>query len=435
MDDGVSLVFLTAFIILCVYLNSLFVLIETALAESGKSRLERLADDGDERAQAALVFFEAPENLLSVAQIGITFTSMLLGAAAGSILSLRLADYLSFLPHPRMMAIFLVMVPVIYIHLLFGEFIPKKIAMQDPERVLRENIRLMKLLGMVSRPFVSFLSASANSALLLLGMNPYIEDTVTEDEVKDLIEQGTEDGTFEKAEQAMVDRIFHMSDQTAYSLMTPRTRMKWLDIEDPADKNLSLILDGQDTVFPVGRGSLDDFCGVLYAKDLLDSAIRGEPLDIAPHIKKPLLIPRSLEPFRVLEKFREGAVREAVVLDEYGGVIGFITLGDIVEEIIGDASGADEREFPGITPRSESSWHVDGLCAVDDFKEKFDIDTLPNEEKDHYQTIGGFITSYFGYIPSVGERCTWEGFTFEVLRMDRARVAKILVSSRPQGEA
>ncbi len=279
----------------------------------------------------------------------------------------------------------------------------------------------------LARPFVGFLSSSANAVMLLIGVNPQIDDAVTEDEVKDLIEQGTEDGIFEKTEQDMVDRIFHMSDQTAYSLMTPRLQMNWLDIEDPAEYNLRLIRKSADTVFPVGDGSLDNFLGVIYAKDLLNASIDGKKIDLASFIKKPMFIPRAMETFRVLEKFRESSVHEAVVLDEYGGVIGFITLGDIAEEIIGDIERRDEPENPQITARSENSWYIDGLCSIDDFKEKFDIDELPNEIKDHYQTMGGFMTSNFGYIPKVGEKFIWNDFTFEILRLDRARVAKLMV--------
>ena len=245
--------------------------------------------------------------------------------------------------------------------------------------------------------------------------------------LKDLIEQGTEDGIFEKTEQDMVDRIFHMSDQTAYSLMTPRLQMNWLDINDPDEYNLRLIHKNTDTVFPVGDGNLDNFLGIIYAKDLLNASIDNKQLRLSSFIKKPLFIPRAMETFRVLEKFRESSVHEAVVLDEYGSVIGFITLGDIVEEIIGDIEWQDEPENPQIIPRSENSWYIDGLCSIDDFKEKFDIDELPNEIKDHYQTMGGFMTSYFGYIPKVGEKCTWNEFTFEILRLDRARIAKLMV--------
>ena len=432
--DSSDILLYLLFLAVCIGVNSFLSRFETAIAESRRSRLERFADGGDERAGKALDILEAPEDLLSVAQIGITATSILLGLVIGIFAAPFLAARFGFFTRFYGLAVLLCVLTVLYLTLLIGEFIPRKIALQDPERVLMENSRTLGLLERVSRPLVRFLSSSANAVLLLFGMNPHIEDTVTEDEVKDLIEQGTEDGTFEKTEQDMVDRIFRMSDQTAYSLMTPRTRMQWLDIEDPLPYNLQLIKKNPDTVFPVGKNNLDDFCGILYAKDLLNAAIARKPLDIQPYIKKPLLIPRSLEMFRVLERFQKSGIHEAVVLDEYGGLIGFITLSDILTEIIGYTSPADERESEQITARSENSWFVDGLCDINDFKEKFDIEELPNEIKDHYQTMGGCLTSYFGYIPQVGESCVWNEFTFEILRMDRARIDKILVTQNDDGK-
>lgn len=416
----------------CIFFNGFFTLVETAMGESSRSRLEHFADDGDERAKKVLAFLEEPEMLLSAAQIGITFTSMLLGAAVGTLAAPLVADAFPFLPHPYAFSLAVSIFAAVCLNLLFGEFLPQKFALQDPETTLVEHIRALTVMEALARPFVAFFSRSANAVMLLLGMNPHIDDTVTEDEVKDLIEQGTEDGIFEKTEQDMVDRIFHMSDQTAYSLMTPRTRMDWIDISDPPEVNLRLIRKNPDTVFPVGDGNLDNFLGIVYAKDLLNAAIDREKLDLARFIKKPLFIPRATETFRVLEKFRESSVHEAVVLDEYGGVIGFITLGDIVEEIIGETPRSDEPENPQITPRSENSWYIDGLCSIDDFKEKFDIDELPREARDHYQTMGGFLTSYFGYIPKVGEKCVWDGFAFEILRLDRARIAKLMVVHDPK---
>ena len=417
-------------LLLCTAANALFALSETAISESRKTRLERLAEDGNTRALAALKILDAPDHILAVMQIGITFMSILLGTTAGALIAPRVAESLVFLPHPEAFSLIVCMIVITYVNLLFGEFLPKKIALQDPEKILLRYGKILLKIELISRPSVSFLARSANIVLLLFGINPHIEDTVTEDEVKDLIEQGTEDGTFEKTEQAMVDRIFHMSDQTAYSLMTPRTQMLWLDLEDSAEYNLALIKEHPDNVFPVGKNNLDDFCGILYAKDLLNAAIEKRPLVLTEHIKKPLLIPRSMETFRVLEKFRKERVREAVVLDEYGGVIGFITLNDIIEEIIGDTVGDSEPDPVQVTQRDENSWYIDGLFSIDDFKERFAIDKLPNEDKDHYQTMGGFLTSYFGYIPKVAETCTWEDLTFEIVDMDRARIDKILLTKK-----
>ena len=420
-------------VLLFIFANGFLALTETAITESSKSRLEKLADDDEQNAETALRILDEPERLLSVVQIGITLLSIMIGTITGALFAPYVAACLTFLPYAGALSLLGSILVITYINLLFGEFLPKKLAIQTPEKFLLKNQRTLVRLEIITRPFVSFLSSSANAVLLIFGINPNIEDTVTEDEVKDLIEQGTEEGTFEKTEQDMVDRIFHMSDQTAYSLMTPRTQMFWLDLEDSLEHNLARIRENPDTIFPVGKDNLDDFCGVLYTKDLLNATIDKKTLDLAQYIRKPMFIPRSMETFRLLEKFRDNGVHEAAVLDEYGGVIGFITLNDILQEIIGDTvSNDDEPEALQITPRNENSWYIDGLYSIDDFKEKFDIDKeLPDEEKAQYQTMGGFLTAYFGYIPKVAETCTWEDFTFEIVDMDRARIDKILVTRTP----
>ena len=279
----------------------------------------------------------------------------------------------------------------------------------------------------------------ARKALAALKILPPEDDAVTEDEVKDLIEQGTTEGTFDKAEQDMVDRIFRLGDQTAYSLMTARTQMLWIDLADSQRHNLRLITETDATVFPVGRESLDDFCGVIYAKEVLNASLRHESLELSRFVHKPMCVPRSLEIFRLLEKFRAADTKEAMVLDEYGGVVGFITIYDIMREILG-FSTEDET---GVTLRGKKSWYIDGLTAVDDFKDRFNLPDapLPNEERDHFQTVGGFVTSLFGYIPKVGESVLFKtadetapNLRFEIAAMDRARIDKISVKEEPPGE-
>lgn len=415
--------------------NAFFSLVETSLTKSHRSTLEKMAEDDNPDAEAALDILENPDETQSVVQIGITLMGILSGLCTGLLAAPILASCLSFLPHAYAVSLAVSILLVTCFLLLLGEFLPKKIALQYPENVLLKHHRALNRLAWATRPFVSFLSNIANSILLVFGVNPQIEETVTEDEVKDLIEQGTEDGTFEKTEQDMVDRIFHLGDQTAYGLMTPRTQMLWLDLEDSLRHNLRIIREHPQTVFPVGRNSLDEFCGVLYAKDLLDASLAKKSLDLAQYIRKPMSIPRSMETFRLLEKFRDTGIHEAMVLDEYGGVIGFITLDDILLKIIGSNTQgtADASPFQ-ISQRDENSWALDGLCPIDEFKERFDIEELPEEDHDHFQTMGGFLTSYFGYIPKKGESCEWNGFLFEVLNMDRARIDKILVTRKSTEE-
>ena len=314
-----------------------------------------------------------------------------------------------------------------FIFLLFGEFLPKQAAKRDSEKFLLNHYKTFRLIVKIMNPFVAMLSAVANGIGFVFGMNSSVTDTVTEDEVKDLIEQGTEDGTIEKSEQEMVGRIFDVGDETAYSLMTPRVKIIWLDLDDDLEKNLKVVQDSPHTIFPVGYGSLDDCRGLIYAKDLLDAVLKdGREIDLTALIKKASYVPRTMEAFRIVEKFRSSGITEAMVNDEYGGVIGFITLDDILGEIV-DISGVEETEQQ-FKRNKDNSWTVDGLCDIDEFKERFNIETLPDEEHDHFQTMGGFVTSQFGYIPKVGEVCEWNGFRFKVKEMDGVRIGKILIT-------
>ena len=410
-----------ALIILLAVVSGYFSLMETALIECHRGRLEKLSEDGDKNAMAVLSMLESPAPL-SVAQIGITFSGILAGVCA-ILTSPTIAGLINLSIVP---AAVIALCVTAFIFLLFGEFLPKQIAKHNPEKFLLNNHKLFRLIVALMNPFVALLSAIAGGIGFIFGMNSSKNDAVTEDEVLDLIEQGTEDGTIEKSEQEMVDRIFDIGDETAYSLMTPRVMIIWLDLADDLEKNLKVVQESPHTIFPVGYGSLDDCRGLIYAKDLLDAVLTdGREIDLEKLVKKASFIPRTMEALRIVEKFRASGITEAMVNDEYGGVIGFITLDDILREIV-DTSGDEETEQQ-FKRNKDNSWTVDGLCDIDEFKERFDIETLPDEERDHFQTMGGFLTACFGYIPKVGEVYEWNGFRFKVKEMDGVRIGKILI--------
>lgn len=411
---------------LLIFLNMFFAMAETALTESHKSKLEKMIDDDVPGAKAALELLEKPEHANVVIQTGITLISILLGVCTSIFVSPMVGQLIDFLPYHDTLALLISIAAVTYFTLLLSEFLPNCLAMQHPEATLIHCQKTLITIIRLTRPFTSLLETSAKLFLSLFGINTSFQDTITEDEVKDLIEQATEDGTFEKTEQDLVDRVFHMSDQTAYSLMTPRTQMEWLDMDDSLEHNLDLIRSSSATIIPVGKESLDDFCGVIYTKDILNAALDNQSLELEQFIRKPMFIPRSMETFRVLEQFKDTGIHEAVVMDEYGGVIGFITMQDILLELIGDAGNSSEQEPLQIVPKDDNSWYIEGLCSIDDFKKKFDIDELPDEEQDHYQTMGGFVTSLFGYIPKKGETIEWDDFSFEIMCLDRYRIDKLI---------
>ena len=429
--DGLWLIIIPV----CLLCSAMLTLSETALQDSSKTSLERLEDEDYKGAKEALYILENPEPILESIQIGLTFFPVVTGISLTLYAAPLMAQYLPLGGYSTELSLLLSLAAATALYLIFGNYIPMKLALQAPEKVLcRHSSNLLYFTRLIS-PLRTFLVLITDTVLTIFGINPHIDDSVTEDEVKDLLEQGAEDGIIEKNEQTMVERIFHMGDQTAYSLMKPRTQMEWLDLDDDPDDNLAFIRESKEDVFIVGKNSLDEFCGIIYAKDLLDSVLDGKPLDLAALVKKPLLIPRSMEPFRVVEKFRESGMHEGIVLDEFGGVIGYITYQDIIDEITAESAEEDEEGDP-LEEIGDHVWQMEGLCSIDDFKERFDLEKLPDEERDHYQTMGGMVTALFGYIPRVGETTTWDEFTFEVMAMDRARIDKIRVTQTiPQPEA
>ena len=416
-------------IILLVIVSGYFSLMEVALTESLHGKIEKLAQDDEKNLQLATKFLDEPETALSVAKIGINFTAILSGLFALPLAEIIFAQ-INFFEQAHIISILIALAFTAFVMILFGNYFPVRAAKQTPEEFLLNNQKGFRLIVILLSPIVKIFSSITSAMMTLFGMNEDTSDAVTEDEVKDLIEQGTEDGTFEETEREMVDKIFHLSDQNAYSLMTPRVHMVWLDLSDSVEQILKVVRENRQNIFPVGEGSLDEFRGVIYAKDLLDATLDGgkfDNLNLTALIKKPLFVPRTMETFRLVEKFKSGGDAVAIVNDEYGGVVGFVTPDDIAKEIVGlkDAELPKDRQF---LLQKDNSWIVDGLSDIDEFKRQFNFETLPDEEKDHFKTMGGFVTSQFGYIPKVGESKIWNNLKFEVMEMDRARVAKILIT-------
>lgn len=424
-----SLGFLIVSIAILVLACNYFSRMETALNEAHRGRLEKLEGDGNSDATRALELLEESEDFLSTTQIGKTLAGIFSGLVVVMLIP-KIETILESIPHAESIAILLSIIIVGAVMILFGEFLPKQVAKQRPEQELLEHHGSLNFMRTIFSPILLVMKKIAGGAFLLFGVNENKTDAVTEDEVKDLIDQGTEDGTFEQVEHDMVDRIFHLSDQTVSALMIPRTQMVWLDLNDSLETNLEKIKSHSHTFLPVGRGSLDSFAGILSMKELLDFILENgkKNIDLEQLLQKPIFAPRSMETFRLLEKFRDSKSKFAIVLDEYGGVVGEITLGHIIEEIL-DTPIIEKKTDPSSFQQKDSnSWYVEGLCPIAEFKDRFDIDSLPDEDHDHFQTMGGFLTSFFGYIPKVGELCAWNGFRFEIVRMDRARIDRILVT-------
>jgi len=410
--------------------NGALAMAEIAIVSARKVRLQPLADDGDEGAKRALELAAAPNRFLSTVQIGITLVGVLNGAVAGATLSNELATTLNGLipalqPVSQAIAFSVVVVFTTYISLVVGELVPKRLGMQNPERVARLMAAPMHRLSRLTAPVVRLLSFSTDVLLRVLGGWQTDEPLVTEDDIHGLIAQGVETGVFDEDEREMVAGVFSLDDMRVSALMTPRTEIEWLNLDDPPEANLRRIVDSQHSRFPVARGSLDQVVGILRAKDLLNAALTGvERLNFNTHVKEALYIPESATAAHTLELFKQSQRHIALILSEYGGVEGLITLNNLVEQIVGGI------EPPEATQREDGSWLLDGLLMIEDLKALFDLSLLPGEEDGYFQTLGGFVMAQLGHIPAAADSFDWNGLRFEVMDMDGKRVDKVLVSRR-----
>lgn len=419
-------------IFVLILFNGFFSMSEIAIVSARKVRLEQRADEGDAGAGRALQLSKETGQFLSSVQVGITLVAMLTGAFGGATLAERLTQSLARVPWLATSAATLSLVIVVlvttYFSLVIGELIPKKIALNNPEKIASKVSGIMVFFSRLTSPLTRLLSSSTDLGMRLLGIKPSGEPPITEEEIKVLIDQGTQVGVFGEAEQDMVEGIFRLNDRSINAIMTPRTDVTWLDADDSIEEILKTILQSPYSRFPVSRELLDNVLGILKSRDLLEKQLSGEPFNLLDLLQKPLFIPENTPVMRVLEMEREHGVHEALVIDEYGGVLGFVTLFDVLEAIIGELPSQDQASEPEIVMREDGSYLIDGLLPIDEFKDLFDLDLLPEEDKVGFQTAGGFVMNQVGSIPHAGQTFQWNDLLFEVLDMDGLRIDKILVS-------
>lgn len=430
-----SNLFLEIFAIgLLILLNGMLAMSEIAVISSRKIKLQKMSQKGNKGADITLELLEFPNQFLSAVQIGITLIGILAGAFGGATVSIYLNNYLSgfsFLdPYSDTLSIIIVVLIITYFSLVVGELVPKRIGLNNPEKISVKIARPLKILSRITSPVVSLLSISTDSLLRLIGSKKDSNgDIVTEEEIKLLIEEGLEAGTVEKEEEDIIKRVFRLDQQKVGSLMTPKTEIIWLDLDDPLEEAEKQIIKSERSIFPVGRDELNNFLGVVQTKDILGSILNGEKISIQSNLKDPLVIPETLPILDVLNLFKENKnyVHMAMVVDEYGSIEGLITLNDILEALVGDIPALDEPNEPKAILRKDGSWLVDGYLSAEEFKEVLNIYKLPDENKGNFNTIGGFIMSYTGKVPDTGEIFQWENIEFEIVDMDGHHIDKILV--------
>ena len=417
-------------ILLFIVINGIFVMSEMAIASSRQARLQQRINDGDKKADAALKLNQEPNMFLATVQIGITLISVLTGVVGGATFAEPLGNILANIPflsrYSQSIALGIVVVSITTISIIIGELLPKRIALHNPELFASVLAGPMIFVSKIFTPLVWIFSRITDGLLRLLGIKPGTEPSVTEEEIHLLIDQGTQAGVFEESEQDMVEGVFSLGDRRVYSLMTPRTDIIYLDITDTVAEIRTTIAESEFSRFPVRQDSLDTILGIVKARDLLVRSLSGEEIRLKELLKPAFFIPETMFASRALEIFKEKGTELLLVIDEFGGLQGLLTINDIIEEIVGQI----EMEEPQATQRQDGSWLLDGMLEVDEFKEIFKVKALPHE--DEYETLSGFVMVSLGRMPQSADQFEWNGLRFEVMDMDGRRVDKVLVTTLPQ---
>jgi len=427
--------FEVVFIAVLILANGLFAMAEIAVVSARKAKLQQWADEGNAHAKAALDLAASPNRFLAAVQVGITLVGVLAGAFGGATIAENIGVWLQRVEpvakYGEAIGLAVVVVTITYFSLVIGELVPKRLGLNHPERIASAVAEPMGLLAVVASPVVKLLDASTNAIIWLLRIKPSQDPVITPEELKVLINQGTESGVFEEVEQEMLEGVLHLGDRTAGMLMTPRTRIVWLDVGDDNAEIFRKLAASHRSRFPVIDGDPENVVGIVRAKDVLVQVLANEPIDLRAVMQPPVFVPETMPAPQVLEAFKRQGAHIALVTDEYGSMQGLVTHNDILESIVGDLPSHGETPAPGVVRRADGSWLVDGLLDVEGLRESIDLPTLPGEEDGEYQTVGGFVIHQLRNIPTTGQTFDWDRWRFEVVDMDGRRVDKILVAERP----
>lgn len=430
---GAEIIFILALTIL----NGFFAMSEIAIVSARRARLQQRAAEGDRGATVALELAKSPDQFLATVQIGITLAGILAGAYGGATIAAHLAKSLAVVPAlaPYASAVSLVIISVLiaFVQLIIGELVPKRIALSHAEPIAAFVSRPLRGLAWLTSPAVKFLGVSSRGLLELLRLKGEEASPVTEDEVRMMMAEGRQAGVFEKAEQDIVERVFRMSDRRVSTIMTPRTDMVWIDIDDPIGENMRTMCATDHTYFPVCRGSVENVLGMVSVKEQWARMVRRQPPDFSAELTPPLYVPETTPVLKLLETFKQAGRHIALVVDEFGSISGLVSLNDVLESIVGDMPSADSEADPPAVRRADGSWLLDGMLPIDKMKEHLQISTLTGEDDGGFATLAGFVLSQLGHVPRVAETFEWNGFQFEIVDMDGHRVDRVLATP-PRGD-
>ena len=418
-----------AIIFFLILLNGVFSMSEIALISARKSRLETSAKKGNPSAKTALDLANSPNKFLSTVQIGITLIGILTGIYSGDKVTddvkIFLDQYTALQPYSANLSVGIVVVILTFFSLVLGELLPKRIGLNYPEAIAKAVAYPMKVVSIITAPFIWLLTISTDSLLKLFRIRPTADGKVTEEEIKAIIKEGTEVGEVQEIEQDIVERVFHIGDRKVNSLMTHRKSVDYLSLEDDFATLKQKVLDEIHSVYPVCEESLDEVIGVVLLKDLFAKFETGN-FNLKDIVKEPVYLIEHTSAYKALDIFKKTKVHYAIVTDEYGITQGMITLNDILEALVGDASDFYHEEFQ-LVAREDGTWLVDGHYSLHDFLTYFDLDELINDYE--VTTVSGLIMTELSYIPKQGEKLIWNLFELEVIDMDGVKIDKVMVRS------
>jgi putative hemolysin len=420
-------------LVLLVLLNGFLAMAEIAVVSSRKSRLQKLADDGNQGAKIAFDLSSEPSGFLSTIQVGITTVGILSGAIGENILieplTQKMTEVQLLAPYAKGIATTLVVAGLTYFSVVIGELVPKSLALLAPEGIASRIAGTMALASKLARPLVCLLSSSSKLILHLLGAKPSSEPSLTDDEINVLMEQGAEEGVFHESEQAIVSNVLRLDEQRISTIMTHRNDVYAIDLADTESELRRGLVEAPFTLIVVCRDGLDHVIGILRTADMLKCLEAGEKLDIENFIRPPLYIPEGVTTTHLLENFRRARQQCALVVDEYGELQGLVTLTDVLISIVGELPSSGVSEKPEIIKRADGSWLVDGGVSVDRVKSVLKIeDDFPGEDENAFNTLGGLVMYVLGRIPVETDCVKALGWSIEVLDMDKNRVDKVLVT-------
>lgn len=409
-----------------ILLNGLFSMAEIALVSARKSRLEAQANKGDKKAAEALKLANKPETFLSTVQMGITVIGILTGIYSGEKVTDNFKEFLDrwplLMPYSSGIATAIVVIIVTYFSIIFGELVPKRLALSRPEFLAKASARPMRVVSLITHPFIWLLSKSSNFIVKIFGLKPK-DNQVTEEEIKAIISEGTEQGTIEETEQEIIERVFHLSDRNITSLMTHRSDIIWFGLNDTEEMIKEKITSEPHSVYPICDTTIDDIKGVVAIKDLY---VSPDDVQFKNLMRPALFVPENNTAFQVMEKFKESKLHSCFIVDEYGSILGMITLNDILEAIIGDLPQPDVEDY-AIFEREDGTFLVDAQIPFYDFLSRFEKAEWMNEGEQEFDTFAGFILHRLERIPKTGDKLEWKGFSIEIIDMDGHRIDKVLV--------